>query len=156
MSSTFELLAVLVGTITPGSLQTKKKKTKQNEKQKQKTHTCDFLNALCFPEFVIPRSLSTLYRCSLTKMAQGIPFHEIPLIRNCCNHMGNCTLVGSYLTIAARISSWSFIQVSTRQLAVSSLSKGISSIHNFHKSIGTDRTWNHNLSHCKWALYRLS
>ena len=37
------------------------------------------LSALCLPDFVIPRGHSTLYRCSLTIMAQDIPFHEIPL-----------------------------------------------------------------------------
>ena len=43
-------------------------------------------------------------------------------------------------TIAARISSSSFVWVSARQLAATSLSKGISSTLNFHKSIGTDGT----------------
>ena len=49
-------------------------------------------------------------------------------------------LVLKFNTISASISSQSLIQVSTRQLAVSSLSKGISSKFNFHKSIGTDGT----------------
>ena len=68
----------------------------------------------------IPRSLSTLYRCSLTTMAQNKTFFEIPLLRDCCNHKGSCTLVHilpSQLGSAPR--------VSTRQLAVSSLFKGI-------------------------------
>ena len=56
---------------------------------------------------------------------------------------------GHYLTIAAGISSSSFVRVSTRQLAVSSLSKGILSSLNFHESIGTDGTRTRNLSHLK-------
>ena len=43
------------------------------------------------------------------------------------------------LTIAAWISSSSFVRVSTRQLTVSFLSKGISSTLNFHESIGTEK-----------------
>ena len=43
-----------------------------------------------------------------------------------CNHKGSYTLVSPYLNIAAGISYSSFIPVSTRQLAASSLSKGIS------------------------------
>ena len=58
--------------------------------------------------------------------------------------------------IAAGISSSSFERVSTRQLAVSSLSEGISSTLNFHKSIGTDGTQTRNLSHPKQAPYQLS
>ena len=60
------------------------------------------------------------------------------------------------LTIAAGISSSSFVRVSTRQLAVSSLSKGISSTLNFHESNGTDGTRTRNLSHRERAPYRLS
>ena len=93
------------------------------------------------PRLVIPRGLSTLTRCSLTTMAQDKPYHEKPLIRDCCNHKGSCTLFRPYLTIAARISS-SFVRVSTRQLAGKSLSKGISSTLNFHESISTDGTRN--------------
>ena len=85
------------------------------------------------PCFVIPRGLSTLYRCSLTTVAQDKPYHEKPLIRDCFNHKGSCTLFRPYLTIAAGISSSSFVRVSTRQLAVSSLSKGISSTLIFHE-----------------------
>ena len=54
------------------------------------------------PCFVILRGLSTLYRCSLTTVAQARTFkfpwaqdkqhHEKPLIRDCCNHKGRCTL----------------------------------------------------------------
>ena len=44
------------------------------------------LSALCLPNFVIPRGLSTLYRCSLTTMAKDTLFSEILLIRYCCNH----------------------------------------------------------------------
>ena len=106
--------------------------------------------------FVIPRGLSTLYRCSLTTVAQDKPYHEKPFIRDCFNHKGSCTLFRPYLTIAAGISSSSFVRVSTRQLAVSSLSKGISSTLNFHERIGTDGTRTRNLSHPKRAPYRLS
>ena len=109
------------------------------KKKKEKTLNV-VLNALSLPDFVIPRSLSTLYKCLLTTMAQDIPFQKIPLIRDCCNLKGRCTLVRPYLTIAAGISSLSFIRVSTRQLAVGSLSKRISSTLNFHKRISTDGT----------------
>ena len=68
------------------------------------------------------------------------------LIRDCWNHKGCCTLFRQKSTIAAGISSSSFVQVSTRQLAVSSLSKGISSTLSFYESIGTDRTQTRNLS----------
>ena len=97
------------------------------------------------PCIVIPRGLGTLYRCSQTTVAQDKPYHEKPLIRDCFNHKGSCTLFRPYLTIAAVISSSSFVRVSTRQLAASSLSKGISSTLNFHESIGTEgtRTRNH-------------
>ena len=70
-----------------------------------------------------PQALSTLYRCSLSTMAQDKPHHEKPSVRDCC------TLFGPYSTVTAGISSSSFVQVSTRQLAVSSLSKGISSTY---------------------------
>ena len=58
------------------------------------------------PDFVIPRSLSTLYRCLLTTLAQDKPYHEKPL--------GTATTARGavprlYLTIAARISSLSFV-----------------------------------------------
>ena len=101
-----------------------------SKKQKQKTQV--ILSALR-PRLVIPRGLSTLYICSLTTMAQDKPYHEKPLIRDCCNHKGGggCTLFRPYITIASGISSSSFIRVSTKQLAVSSLSKGISSTLNF-------------------------
>ena len=105
--------------------------------------------ARSFPNCPLPPML-------MTNMAQDIPFHEIPLIRDCCNHQGSCTLVNPYLIIAAVISSSNFIQVSTRQLAVSSLSKGISRTLNSHNSTDIDRTQTRNLSHRKQALYRLS
>ena len=108
------------------------------------------------PCSVIPRGLSTLYRCSLTTVAQDKPNHEKPLIRDCFNHKGSCTLFRPYLTIAAGISSSSFVRVSTRQLAVNSLSKRISSTLNFHESIGNDGTRTRNLSHPKRAPYRLT
>ena len=62
---------------------------KKLKKKKKKTQV--IRSALC-PDFVIPRGLSTLYRCSLTTLAQDKPYHEIPLIRDCCNHKGSCTL----------------------------------------------------------------
>ena len=52
------------------------------------------------PCFVIPRSLSTLYRCSLTTVAQDKPYHEKPLIRDCFNRKGSCTLFTPYLDVA--------------------------------------------------------
>ncbi len=70
-------------------------------------------------------SPNTLYRCSLTTMAQ---YHTI-------NHFehsaGILQLKSAYLyipqmTIATRISSPSFVRVTMRQLATSSLSMGIS------------------------------
>ena len=72
------------------------------------------------PWLVIPRGLSTLYRSSLTTMAQDKPYQEKPLNRDYYNHNGSCTMFRPYLTIAAGISSSSFVRVSTRQLAVSS------------------------------------
>ena len=102
------------------------------------------LDALCLPDFVIPHGLSTLYRCSLATiyMAQDIPFHEIQFNRNCCNCKGRCALVSPYSTIAAGIRSSNFVRVSTRQLAVSSLSKLILCTLIFYESIGPDRTRN--------------
>ena len=58
-------------------------------------------------------------------MAQDIPFHEIPLSKDCCNHKGSCTPVSPYWTIASRINSSSFIRVCTRHLAASFSSKRI-------------------------------
>ena len=81
------------------------------------------------------RPQHTLNTCSLTTLAHDKSYHEKPLIRDCCNHEGSCTLFRSYLTVAAGISSSSFVWVSRRQLAVSFLSKGISSTLNFHKSM---------------------
>ena len=66
-----------------------------------------FVSAVCLPDILIPHGLSTLYRCSLTTMAQDIPFLEIPLIGDCCNS----TLVSPYLTIRAWISCFSFVWV---------------------------------------------
>ena len=89
-------------------------------------------------------------------IAQDKLYHEKLLIRDCCNHKGSCTLFRPYLTIAAGISSSSFERVSTRQLAMSSLSKGISSTLNFHESIETVGTRIRILSHGERAPYRLS
>ena len=85
---------------------------------------------------------------------QTIPWETIN--RGLLQPQGKLYLFRPYLIIAARISSSSFVRVSTRQLAVSSLSKGISSTLNFHESIGTDGTRTCNLSHPKRAPYRLS
>ena len=46
------------------------------------------LSALCLPDFVISRGLSTIYRQMLTDYGPNIPFHEKSLIRGCCNHKG--------------------------------------------------------------------
>ena len=92
-------------------------------------------------------SLSTLHTCSLTTLAHDKPYHKKPLIRDCCNHKRSCTVFRPYQTIAAGISSSSFVRVSTRQLAASSLSKGISSTPNFQESNGTGGTRTSNLSH---------
>ena len=54
------------------------------------------------------------------------------------------------------ISSWRFVRISTRQLAVNSLSKGISSTLKFNECIDTDGTRTRNVSHCKQASHRLS
>ena len=71
------------------------------EKSSQKMQV--ILSALCLPDFIILRGLSTLFRCSRT-LAQDIPFHKIPLINDCCNYTGSCTL-RPYLTIVVRNSS---------------------------------------------------
>ena len=64
-------------------------------------------------------ALSTLYRCLLTTMAQYKPFHEILLIRDCCNHKGSCTLVSPYLTIAApRVHCSSFYKTISSEFLV--------------------------------------
>ena len=113
----------------------KKKKNKQNKtKTKTKTKQNNTGNFKCTmpPDFVIPCNLSTLYRCSLTTLAQDKPYHDIPLgTAATCNHKGSCTLFRTYLTITVRVNSSNFVQVSTKQLAVSS--KGISS-HSIFKS----------------------
>ena len=83
---------------------------KKKKKKKKKKHTGDFKCTMP-PDFTIPRGLSTLYRCSLTTLAQDKSYHEIPLIRDCCNHKGSCTLFRSYLIIAAGISSSGFVRV---------------------------------------------
>ena len=81
---------------------------------------------------------------------------EKPLIRECCNHKGSCTLFIPYLSTAAGISSSIFVRISVRQLTVSSLSKGIASTLNFHESIGSDGTQTRNLSHQNRVLNWLS
>ena len=66
------------------------------------------------PDFVRPRVFITLYRCLLTTLAKT-------------NHtMTIHQLFIPYLTTATGISSPSSVQVSTRELAVSFLSEGIS------------------------------
>ena len=109
------------------------------------------------PDFVIPCGLGTLYKCSLATVAQDKPYHEKPTGTAATTRGAVPCLFRPYLTTATGISSSSFVQVSTRQLAVSFLSKGISSTLNFHESIiGTDGTQTRNFSHPKQTLYRLS
>ena len=72
------------------------------------------------------------------------------LIRDCSNHKGSWYPIQ---TIINHCSSSSFLRVSTRHLAISSVSKRIPSTLNFHKSIGTDRTRTRNLTHPKRAPY---
>ena len=69
--------------------------------------------------------------------------NEETIIRDCCKFKGSCTLFRPYMNITTRISSLSFVRVSTRQLAASSLSKGNSSTLHFHKNIGNDGTYLH-------------
>ena len=114
----------------------KKKKQKQKERKKErKEKKRTRFKCTMPPGFVIPRGFSTLYRCSLITVAQDKPYHEKPLNGDCCNHKGSCTPIKPYLNIAAEISSSSFVRVSERQLAVSSLSKGISSTLNFMRAL---------------------
>ena len=70
------------------------------------------------PDFVIPHSLCPLYRCSLTTLSQGNPYHGKLLIRDCCNHKGSCTLFRPYLNIAAGISSSSFYETISSEFLV--------------------------------------
>ena len=104
------------------------------------------------PDFVIPCNHKTHYRCSLTTVAQDKPYHKKPfsgtattIIRKVVPYSDHI----HYSTIIASISFSSFLRVSTRQFAVSSLSKGISSILNFHESIRTDGTRSCKLTHQK-------
>ena len=83
------------------------------------------LSALC-PWLCNSRQPQHTLRMFTDHFGQDKPYHEKPLIRDCCNHKGSCIPYRQCYTIAARISSSSFVRVSTRQLAVSSLSKGIS------------------------------
>ena len=95
-----------------------RQKTKQKKKPQKTKKKCRWfcaLHPLTCNSMVILHGLSTLYRCSLTTMTQDKPYHEKPLNRDCCNHKGSCTLFKPYLTIAAGISSSSFVRVSTRQ-----------------------------------------
>ena len=89
-------------------------------KKKKKKKASDFKCTMP-PDFGIPCGLSTLYRCSLTTVTQDKLYYEKPLLRDCCNHKGSCTLVRPYLTIAAGISSSSFVWLSTWQLVVQHL-----------------------------------
>ena len=77
-------------------------------------------------------------------LRQTIPWNTINQGNAATYHKASCTLVNPYSTIAEGISSSSFVQVSMRQLAASSLSKGnIVSTLNFHESIGSD-VWDSN------------
>ena len=75
------------------------------------------------PLLCIPHGLSTLYRCSLTTVAQSKPFHEKPFYQGLLQPQRALNPIQTIITIAAGISSSSFEGVSTRQLEVSSLSK---------------------------------
>ena len=102
-------------------------------KKRKKTH--GILSAL-LPNFVIPRSFSTLYKCSLTTVAQHKPYHEILLIRDCYKHKGSWTVPysdqfqPSQLGLAPQVSTRY-----TERVALSYLSKAISSTLNFRESI---------------------
>ena len=85
---------------------------------------------------------------------QTIPWETIN--QGLLQPQGELYPIQTILSIAAGISSSSFVRVSTRQLAVTSLSKGISSTLNFHESNSTNGTRTRNLSHPKRAPYRLS
>ena len=65
------------------------------------------------------------------------PRHTIPLIRDCCNHKGSCTLVRLFLTFVAWISSSSFVRVSIiiiiKQPFITRLCQGIQSAHTKNK-----------------------
>ena len=117
-----------------------------------------FVSAICilFLGAVLPCSCGFRSPEVDIKLPRKYNFTKKPFIRDCFNYKGSCTLFRPFLTIAARISSSSFVWVSTRQSAVSSLSKGISSTLNFHESTGTDGTRTRSLSHPKRAPYRLS
>ena len=79
-----------------------KQKTKNKNKTKKKTtQQTKQTNKNDFKYTTSPRGCSTLYKCSLTTMAQDKQYHEKTLIRDRCNHKGSCTLFKTILTIAA-------------------------------------------------------
>ena len=111
-------------------------------------------NTRTIPPTVIPRGFDTLYRCSLTTVAQDKPYHPWKTIKQgLLQPQGELYPIP---TIFNHRSQDQLLEFCTRQLAVSSLSKGISSTLNFQKSIGTDGTQTRNLSNPKQAPYRLS
>ena len=67
-------------------------------------------------DFVIPEGLCILYRCPLTTMAQDktIPWENIN--QGLLQPQGELYPIQTILTIAARVSSSSFVRVCTRQL----------------------------------------
>ena len=88
-----------------------KEKCMVNKKKKKKKKKQVILSALRLLDCAFTGCLSTLYKCLLTTMVQDIPFHEIPLIRDCCNHKESCTPVSLCVTIISRtISSELLVQ----------------------------------------------
>ena len=123
-------------------------KTKTKTKTKQ-NNTGDFKCTMP-PDFVIPCNLSTLYRCSLTTLAQDKPYPEKPLIRDCCN-------LYPIQDIFNHRSQDQLLQFRTSfYKTISSEFQGNFKPLNFQECIYTDRTWTRNLSHPKQAPYWLS
>ena len=87
------------------------------------------------PLLCIPHGLSTLYRCLLTTVAQSKPYHEKPFDQGLLQPQGALYPIQTIINHSSRTSSSSFIRISTRQLAVSSLSKGILSTLNFTRAL---------------------
>ena len=115
----------------------------------------EILSALCLPDSVIPHGLSTLYRCSMTTVTQDKPYHQKQLIRGCYNDKGSCNLFRPYSTIVVGISSSSFVQISTRQLSVNSLSREFQALSIFTRALvltGLELTTSHKQRerHIKW------
>ena len=89
--------------------------------------------AVCTPDFVI-HTASTHFTDVVWHLWLKQLYQLNQHTGTAANQKVCCTLINSHNTIASRISYQSFIQISTKQLIVSSLAKGISSTLNFHKS----------------------